>query len=530
MKKFIDTNVPTKKPSSEQDSRAELDKQNDFFTPGLRRIILIILFVAAFIVRIYGIEQAPLIFHPNRQYHGAMIARAFYYRLTKPAADQQRQIAQRNRDQEVKGEMPFLEIMATAGYLVAGREILWLPKLFSVIFWLIGSVFLYRFVRRVVSADAAVVSLLFFLFLPYGIEASRSFQPNPLMIMFLIISISTVYNYFEQATLKNLLFAAIFSSLTLFTYPFSVFPVLIMFIVLAFYSKGFLGALKNWHYWFWGVITILPTAVYFYYTASNIESYARTAFGVYQILSESFFWRGWMTQIEHVFSIAALIAGLAGLLIFPKGRAKVLVLALWLSYAVYGLIIPYHIHTHDYYQLLLLPTVAISIGALAAPACKWLGDACSKWFQKIPPLTVLFFAVFVGIVTVLPRLYVNGIDEYVQFLEQIGDTVNHSMKTMFLTDYYGKPLVYHGQISGLNWPSSADFRATELSGGKPERGEELFKKRFESQKGSEFFIVTDFREFEAQQDLRQFLTQTFPVFTQSRSLLIFDLRKKLTGK
>ena len=242
-----------------------------------------------------------------------------------------------------------------------------------------------------------------------------------------------------------------------------------------------------------------------------------------------------MAQIERVFSVAALIAGLAGLVMFPKGRAKALVFGLWLSYVIYAFIIPYHIHTHDYYQLLLLPALAISIGALVTPVFKRLAETCSSRFQRIPPLTVLFFAAFLGIITVLPKLYANGIDDYIKFLEGIGNTVNHSMKTQFLTDSYGKPLVYHGQISGLNWPSSADFRATELSGGHPERGEELFKKRFELQKGSEFFIITlytnnDLREFEAQQDLIQFLKKNFPVYTQSQSLLIFDLRKKLTAK
>jgi hypothetical protein len=532
MKKPLDINVQSKKNLLEKDSSANLDNRNSFFSKPLRVFILIIIFAAAFLVRLYHIDEPPLFFHPNRQYHAAEIARQMYYSHTKSVTEQQRAIADLNRAQEVKGELPILEFAAAIGYKIAGGEHLWIPKVFSVIFWLVGGAFLYRFVSTVLSADAAIVSLLFFLFLPYGIEASRSFQPNPMMIMLLIISINVIYNYFERPVLKNLFIAAGVSSLTLFTYPTSVFPVLIMFIALAFYTKGFFGALFNWRYWLWGIITVLPTAIYYIYTifvSGNIVGYAQVAF-LPSMLLRSSFWRSWLTQIDKVYTIAGLIAALAGLAILPKGKVKALLLGLWLSYIIYSCIFTYHTSTHDYYQLPLFPAMAISLGALAAPSFKWLNETCTNLFRRITPVMVLLFAGFLGIVLAIPQLYHPGVDDYLAMLKNIGNDVNHSMKTIFLTDFYGKPLLYHGEISGFNWPNSGDFRAYQMSGQPIETAEERFKQFSEIQKGSEFFIVTDFREFNMQTDLKQFLTKNYPLLTQTGSYVIFDLRKKLTGK
>ena len=514
----------------EKDRGGAEDLQRHFFNPAVRLIIVFVLFAAAFCIRIYHIDEAPLVFHPNRQYHSAMIARAFYFNHSKEVTDQQREMANLNREQEVTGELPILEYISSIAYQIAGGEHLWIPKLMSVLFWLTGGAFLYRFVGRIISADAAVVALMFFLFLPYGVVASRSFQPNPLMIMLLVISITVIYRYYEQSTVKNLLTAAGLSALTLFIYPTSVFPVLIVFAILAVYTKGISGALKNLHFWLFGVISILPIAIYYFYAifiAKFLIGYAQVAF-LPHILLQSFFWKGWLVQIDKVIGPAALIGGLLGFFIFQKGRAKILLGGLWLSYIIYALSFNYHIHTHDYYHLPIVLTIAISLGALANVILNRLSETCTKWYHRVPALAVILFAVYLSIYTVLPQLYNPGVQQYVNMSEEIGGLVSHSSKTIFLTYAYGKPLRYHGQIAGSNWPNSGDFRAYQMSGQPIQSAEERYKTL--SKDGCEYFIITDFQEFEQQQDLKQFLTRNFPLLAQNQGYLIFDLRKKLSIK
>ena len=62
------------------------------------QLALALLLLASFGLRMIDLKDAPLDFHPTRQYRGALIARSLYYRLS-PAADpalQQAALAQRN--------------------------------------------------------------------------------------------------------------------------------------------------------------------------------------------------------------------------------------------------------------------------------------------------------------------------------------------------------------------------------------------------------------------------------------------------
>ena len=87
-------------------------------------------------------------------------------------------------------EPPIMEFAVATGYRVLGGERLWLPRLFSTIFWLTGGGFLYLIGKRVADGDAALFGTAFYLFLPFATVASRSFQPDPLMVMLMLASVS----------------------------------------------------------------------------------------------------------------------------------------------------------------------------------------------------------------------------------------------------------------------------------------------------------------------------------------------------
>jgi hypothetical protein len=188
----------------------------------------------------------------------------------------------------------------------------------------------------------------------------------------------------------------------------------------------------------------------------------------------------------------------------------------------------YSIHFIDYYQLPIVPIIAISIGGLADAILGRLSEACKKWHQRTLALAVILFAVYLSIYTVMPQLYNPSVQQYVRMLEEIGDVVGHSTKAIFLTYAYGKPLRFHGQVAGNNWPNGGDFRAYQMSGLPIQGTEERFKAL--SKDSYEYFIVTDFQEFEQQQDLKQLLTRNFPLLVKNQGYLIFDLRKKLSGR
>ncbi len=58
--------------------------------------------------------------------------------------------------------------------------------MYSSLFWLIGGIFLFLLACDFVSFDGAFVSTAYYLLFPYAILGSRSFQPDPLMIMLIV--------------------------------------------------------------------------------------------------------------------------------------------------------------------------------------------------------------------------------------------------------------------------------------------------------------------------------------------------------
>ena len=61
--------------------------------PVWRLIVLSILFTAGLAIRIYGIGEYPLDYHPTKQYRSALTARAYYYESVKSIPEWQREVA-----------------------------------------------------------------------------------------------------------------------------------------------------------------------------------------------------------------------------------------------------------------------------------------------------------------------------------------------------------------------------------------------------------------------------------------------------
>jgi Dolichyl-phosphate-mannose-protein mannosyltransferase len=207
----------------------------------LRLLILGIMLVAAFCLRLYGIDQPPMEFHTVRQYHGALLARGLYeWWLTGDL---------RTLPPDGIIEPPILELLASFFYLIVGGELLWIPRLLSALFWMVGGVFVYLIAKKIASPNAALFSVFFYLFVPYSILPSRAFMLDPLMVMSFVIAIFTIVRYHEQPqSRRRLIVAAAASSLAVFVKPgICFFQIFAAFVALSVYRQGIKRSLFSWH-------------------------------------------------------------------------------------------------------------------------------------------------------------------------------------------------------------------------------------------------------------------------------------------
>ena len=148
----------------------------------MRIVSLILLFSVAFAIRMYDLTDLPLDFHPTRQLLSAIKARAFYFE-TQPDGYSTWQLETAIQQAKLKtdAEPPIFEYIMAYTYRFTGEHV-WIARIYGSLFWLIGGIFLFMLVRDLVSFEGALASTAYFLLFPYTVIASRSFQPDPLMV------------------------------------------------------------------------------------------------------------------------------------------------------------------------------------------------------------------------------------------------------------------------------------------------------------------------------------------------------------
>src|SRR5688572_22976646 len=161
--------------------------QTSFFSSRvLRGIALVLVFGAALAIRLYDLTDLPLDFHPTRQLLSAIKARGLYYE-TQPDGVPTWKLETAIRQAKLKADVEpvVFERLVAFTYRFTGEQV-WLARIYSSLFWLIGGIFLFMLVRELISFEGAIFSTAYYLFFPYAIIASRSFQPDPLMVMLIL--------------------------------------------------------------------------------------------------------------------------------------------------------------------------------------------------------------------------------------------------------------------------------------------------------------------------------------------------------
>ena len=485
-------------------------------------LLLGLLLLAALAIRCDGITGLPLAFKPTRQYRSAIIARDCYYRSGAPAATWQQRIAALNRQRAGILEPQIMELLACWGYRLAGAEYLWIPLSLSATFWVLGGLFLYLAARRLVSADGALAAVAFFLFLPFGITASRSFQPDPLMIMLLCGSLLVILRYDDEPSGARVAVAGAVSGLAILVKPVCLFVILAAFLSLSIRRRGVRQCATDRHVIAFVGISLGVGAAFSFYAIFVARLALRHQAGISflpRLWLRPSYWRGWLHCIRVVVGAPALLLALLGTALL-RGRQRWFLLGLLGGYVAFGLAFTYHVHTHTYYQLQLVPIVALGLGAVVDAVRRQQSRLGGPWPSRLAALAVLGLALGPAVRGYSPPTTDPG---FIAVARQIGAAVGHSANTIFLAEYYGKPLIYHGELAGVSWPKSADFRAQRLRGESPlTAAEQLAAFRRSS---PEYFIVSDLPALDAQADLKRLLDSRFPVVAKTDRYVIFDLRR-----
>lgn len=499
-------------------------KTHPFFSPSARLFLVILFFFAALAIRLVRIQNPPLDVNPNCQYRAALISRALYYEATPSVPQWKKEIASLEKKERGFYEPPIVEVLAFWAYKITGGIRLWIPRLFSILFWFIGGFFLYKTAEKCVSPDGALFSLGIYLFLPFSILVSRSFQPDPLMIMGFLISVYTIIRYYEHQTGKRYIIALIITAMAVLIKFKTVFPIMGSFVFIGIFSRGFRPFLSKCKNWIFVGIGLLPSLLYYGYVILITKTLRTGGYFLPQLFLTETFWKGWLEKIQAVTGLTVFLGAVIGALLLSRKPTRGLMFGLWGGYLCFCLVFTYTTYTHPYYHLQFIPIAALSFAAAGAVLLQRLAQTFSSRFLKGAVAVLLLLPAFLAVRETSWKLKNAEFFEKARMAEEIGETVNHSRKTIYLSDRYGSWLRYHGELLGWHWPTHWDIQAKRLKGETIPSVEERFYSIY-NRKNNDFFIVTFFDEFNRQKDLKNFLFGNFPLYKKADDYLIFDLRQ-----
>jgi hypothetical protein len=279
-------------------------------------------------------------------------------------------------------------------------------RLVSIFLSLASTYIIFLLGRRFISKYGGVLSAFFFAFIPYNIYYSRVILPEPLVVFLALASTWQFVVYIDKSKNINLLYSSILFSMALLVKPYIFFYALPMVYLL--------GDKYNWNYnivfkqkrnYIAFCVVIIPLILWRMWISQFPEGipFWKWAFNGSGIRFKPSFWYWIFTE-----RIGKLILGSWGLIPLAYAFIKIdkknaFIQSSLLGCLVYVVIVASANVMHDYYQILIIPPVAIAL----AYGCVRMWNF--KEFGVVEMRSLLIFSVFVALVsgTVQIKEYYN---------------------------------------------------------------------------------------------------------------------------
>lgn len=331
--------------------------------------ILLVLLAAATVARLYRISNPLLDWHAWRQADTASVTREYVKHGINPLHPTYLDLSSTPSGTDNPSgyrmvEFPLINIV-TASLLrlfpVLPLELV--SRIFSIVFSVSGLAALYGLVRTISGRRVAVSAAAAYAFLPFSMYYGRSVLPEPVLIGVVLISLYSFQRWLTAGKIGWYILAFISLLIGYLLKPYTIFfaPV---FISLAYVRHSWKFILRP-SLWIFAVLTPLPMLWWRTWIVQFPEGIPGSSWLFNG--NEIRFKPAWIRWIFFE-RLNRLVSGTLGMIviganIFQLSRKEVYVYgSWWLGMLVYVTVFATGNVQHDYYQTLLIPIVAISLG------------------------------------------------------------------------------------------------------------------------------------------------------------------------
>ncbi|MFN8435164.1 MAG: glycosyltransferase family 39 protein [Anaerolineales bacterium] len=491
--------------------------------------LFILLLALGGLLRLLDLTDPPLDFHTSRQLRNSLVAREIYYNALPSATEEQRQLSTSFANAVGKYEPPVIESIVAYSYFLTGGESIAVARMWETFFWLAAAIALFDLMRRVVNPWAALIAMAYYFVLPFSVEVSRSFQPDPLMTSAFVIGIYFLYRWSEDhspimagekfgthSTWKWAILAALFLSFATFIKIVIAFFVGTAAVSLVLFTLG-KDFWKSRQVWVMATIMILPALLYYvvFNQGRSTEYFFSWTVALMKLITSTDFYTKWLAFLGTLFGLTILFLSIAGAFIAPA-RMRWLLVSLWVGYLLYGLTLPFQMYTHSYYHIQLIPIIALGLAVGLNPLTEYVASIGGVG-------RVGFIALVVAVIgyqayAARSVLVAESFRHEPAFWNEVGQAFPSDAKVIALTQDYGFRLMLYGWRKVDLWPLATELSATR----NPDKDNAA---QFDELTADEdYFLVTAFGQLDKQPGLKKIL-DTYPVAVQGDGYILYELKK-----
>jgi len=477
--------------------------------PGL--ILILALGVA---LRLVNLAAPPLDFHPTRQLRNSLVARAIYFNAAANADPQKRALAESFRRAVGQYEPPIFETIVGKTFLLMGGESFAVARIYDTLFWLLAGVALFNLARRITSPVSGLISLTYYLVLPFSVQASRSFQPDPLMTSAFVIGLYFLYRWSEDKRWRWAVLGAAFMGFA------ALVKIVIVFLVVGAAMPIVLTALGR-RFWksaqVWTMVAVMAIPAAGYYLLGNpsrsTEYFFAWTVDLIKLITSPHFYADWLGFVGSLVGLIILFLSLVGTCL-ASARFRWLLIGLWAGYLLYGITLPFQMFTHSYYHLQLIPVIALGLLPIVEALLERARQLGRVWRMAalVPLLVLIAYQAWAARST----LAAEDFSDAPRLWQSVGEAIPGDADVIALTQDYGFDLMYWGWRKVHLWPLN-----TTLSQFRND-ARELAVRFAELTAGNDYFLVTAFGQLESQPALAAAL-DGYSVAAEGDGYILYDL-------
>ncbi|MBK9779793.1 MAG: glycosyltransferase family 39 protein [Anaerolineales bacterium] len=492
--------------------------------------LFILLLALGGLLRLLDLTDPPLDFHTSRQLRNSLVAREIYYNALPSATDEQRQLATSFANAVGKYEPPVIETIVAYSYFLTGGENIAVARIWMTFFWLAAGVALFDLMRRVASPWAALIALAYYFVLPFSVQVSRSFQPDPLMTSAFVIGVYFLYRWSEdnspllsgeglgaRSTWKWAILAAVFLGLATFVKIVIAFMAGAAAIALVLFTLG-RDFWKSKQVWAMAAIMVVPALLFYVFLnqGRSTEYFFAWTLALMKLITSTDFYTKWLAFLGTLFGLTIVFLGIAGALIAPS-RMRWLLIGLWIGYLLYGLTLPFQMYTHSYYHIQLIPLIVLGLAVALNPLTEYVAGIGGV--GRVGFITLVVVVIGYQAYAARSVLVAEDFKHEPAFWSEVGDAFPTDAHVIALTQDYGYRLMMYGWRKVDLWPLATELSATR----NPDKDNAA---QFdELTAGMDYFLVTAFGQLDKQPGLKKIL-DTYPIAIQGDGYVLYDLRAK----